>query len=175
MSLQNLEGKAIAVITENIASRAYVVSSGQMVSAIHHIVTHWEEAYAHTAMSYQSVTTNVDGEAGGETTRDYRMEPQVFYEFITCLPDVTDEFPDLKFYLQNPIFAKVQRDDIDNWHASFEEASIIMAGTDPYDAMQALRYEIVYAMESLRSSEDVLGPRLKSRFETLCRHILVSE
>lgn len=127
--------------------------------------------FAHTAKSYYSMASDRESQVELETGRDDKNEPCVFCEFIADLPDVTDEFPDAKYDLKRHIFARVEKDDIDGWVATFEEADIAMSGIDPEDALQSLRYEIVYSMESLLSSEDVLSPKLKRRLDVLCCHI----
>lgn len=129
------------------------------------------EVYVHTAKSYCVMTSDRESQVELETGRDDRNEPYVFYEFIIDLPDVTDEFPNIKYDLERQIFARIEKDDIGSWTATFEEADIAMSGIDPEDAMQSLRYEIVYSMESLLSSEDVLSPNLEHRLDILRRHI----
>ena len=127
--------------------------------------------YEHTAKIYPIMASDSESQVELETGRDDKNESCVFYEIITDLPDVTDEFPNVKYDLEKRIFARVEKDDIGSWVAIFEEAGIAMPGIDPEDAMRSLRYEIVYSMESLLSSEDVLSPKLKRRLDILRRHI----
>ena len=121
----------------------------------------------HTAKIYHIVASDRESQVELETGRDGKNESCVFYEFIVDLPDVTDEFPNAKYDLERQIFARIEKDDIDSWVASFDEANIAISGMDPEDAMQSLRYEIAYSMESLLSSEDVLSPKLKHRLDIL--------
>lgn len=125
----------------------------------------------HTAKIYHLAASDRESQVELETGRDDKNESCVFYRFVVDLPDVTDEFPNVEYDLEEPIIARVEKDDIDSWVATFEEADIAMSGIDPEDALQSLRYEIVYSMESLLSSEDVLSPKLRRRLDVLRHHI----
>lgn len=129
------------------------------------------EAFVHTAKEYWGMKSDQKPQVEVETERYDENEHCVLYEFITDLPDVTDEFPNVKYDLERQIFARIEKDDIGSWIATFEEADIAMSGIDPEDAMQSLRYEIVYSMESLLSSEGMLSPKLKLRLDILRRHV----
>lgn len=129
------------------------------------------ETFVHTAKEYWGMKSDQVSQVEVETERYDENEHCVLYEFITDLPDVTDEFPDAKYDLESHIFVRVEKDDTGSWMATFEDANIAMSGIDPEDALQSLRYEIVYSMESLLSSEDMLSLKLKRRFDVLRRHI----
>ena len=131
--------------------------------------------YVYSAVVYTNMLSSVEVEFNVETKKDDEDTPSVFYEFIKDLPDVTDEFPNAKFDLVRDIFARIEREDVDSWMAIFEDADIAMPGVDPIDAVKALRYEIAYSMESLFSSKDALGPKLKQRLDTLSQYIKVRE
>lgn len=131
------------------------------------------EEHVLTAIVFTSMGSGAKVVRGAETRRDNEDAPCVFYESIQDLPDVTDEFPNAKFDLAKDILARIEKEDVDSWVATFEDADIAMPGIDPIDVVKALRYEIAYSMESLISSEDELAPKLKQRLDTLSQYIKV--
>ena len=160
-----------AIITR---SEFVQISDSRLPYALYH--TEPESLFKHIRSlgTYRRTRSDEQPETEQETVRDDKNESCVYYVFID-LPDVSDEFPNAKYTLEHNIMARVEKDDFDCWTAIFEEAGIAMPGTGPDDAVQSLQYEIVYSLESLTSSEDALGPKLKRRLEVLRHFIKVRE
>jgi hypothetical protein len=102
---------------------------------------------------------------GEEQTAPYGGEQSV------SSPPHIDTLPDSPYTLRLPIPVRLERQEDQEWVASFEEAHISMSGSDPEEAMLLLAVDIESAFALFLTEEEALIPRLTQDFAVLRRYI----